>query len=147
MPAVGARSAMWALAARHRVVDERDEQGALEIFLPKPGVLITRASGRLSGQMAHAWIGAIDPMFRRGMVMTTFHDWDEMESYDSSARRLLTGWLLANTKMVSRAEFLVSSKIVSMGLSAANLATTLAGLSMTSHTVRAEFEQAVMRAL
>jgi hypothetical protein len=97
--------------------------------------------------MAHAWIGAIDPLFRKGLVFATFHDWGEMESYDSSARRLLTGWLLANTKHVSSARFLVSSKLVSMGLSAANLATTLAGLPMTSHTVRTEFEQAVMRAL
>ena len=37
----------------------------------------------------------LTPMFRRGAVRTTFHDWDEMTSYDSSAPRLLTGWLLA----------------------------------------------------
>lgn len=138
---------MWALATRQRVVDERDETGALEIFLPRPTVLITRSTGRLSGAMAHAWIGTIDPIFRRGAVLTTFHDWDEMTSYDSSARRLLTGWLLANTKHVQSADFLVSSRLVAMGLSAANLATTLAGLPMTAHTARASFEQALMRAL
>ena len=147
MPGAGARSAIWALATRQRIVDERDEAGALEIFLPRPSVLITRATGRLSGAMAHAWIGAGDPIFRRGAVLTTFHDWDELTSYDSSARRLLTGWLLANTKQVKSADFLVSSRLVAMGVSAANLATTLAGLAMTAHTARSSFEQALMRTL
>lgn len=138
---------MWALATRQRIVDERDEAGALELFLPQPSVLITVATDRLTGAMAYAWIGAVDPMFRRGAVLTTFHDWDEMTSYDSSARRLLTGWLLANTKNVRSADFLVSSRLVAMGLSAANLATTLAGLPMTAHTARSSFERALMRAL
>ncbi len=138
---------MWALATRHRAVDERDDTGSLEIFLPKPGVLITRTTGRLSEAMAIAWIEAIDPLFRRGDVLATFHDWDSMNSYDSAARQLLTTWLIANTKHVSRAEFLVSSSLVSMGISAANVATTLAGLTMTSHTVRADFENALLRAL
>ncbi len=147
MRAVGARSAVWALVKRNRVVDERDGNGSLEIFLPKNDVLVTRAEGHFSAAMARAWITTIDPYFRRGAVLATFHDWDEMTAYDSSARRLLTGWLLANKSGVRTAEFLVSSRLVAMGLSAANLATTIAGLVMVAHTARSDFEQSLTRAL
>lgn len=147
MRAVGTRSAIWALATKNRVVDERDANGVLEVFLPKVDVCVTRAHGHFSAAMAQAWIAALDPHFRRGVVFATFHDWDEMTAYDSSARRLLTGWLLANTRNVRSADFLVSSRLVAMGLSAANVATTIAGLGMVAHTARAEFEQAITRAL
>jgi hypothetical protein len=147
MRAVGARSAVWALVTRNRVVEERDERGALEIFLPKADVCVTRVHGHFSAAMAQAWIAELDPHFRRGVVFATFHDWDAMNAYDSSARRALTGWLLANTRSVRSADFLVSSRLVAMGVSAANLATTIAGLRMVAHTARAELEQAIMRAL
>jgi hypothetical protein len=147
MRAVGGRSAVWALVTRNRIVDERDENGSLEIFLPKNDVLVTRTKGHFSANMARAWITTIDPYFRRGTVFATFHDWDEMTAYDSAARRLLTGWLLANKSGVRTAEFLVSSRLVAMGLSAANLATTIAGLGMVAHTARSSFEQSLTRAL
>jgi hypothetical protein len=147
MSTSGTRSAIWALATRHRVVEERDERGSLDIFLPMREICVTVAVGHLSAGMARRWIEAIDPHFARGVRFTTFHDWQEMTSYDSSARRALTTWLSTNAPNVVSADFLVSSRIVAMGVSAANVMTALAGLSMVAHTERATFEKALLRAL
>lgn len=117
----------------YRVVDERDARGSLELYLAPPDLCVTVARGHLSAAMARR---------RRGRIFRTFHDWGALESYDSNARRLLTTWLVANTSHVSSADFLVSSKLVAMGVSAASLMTTLAGLMMEAHTERAPFEAA-----
>jgi hypothetical protein len=128
--------------AQHKVVDEKDARGSLEIFLPPPDFCVTIARGHLSAVMARRWIDVIDAHFKRGSNFRTFHDWAELASYDSNARRLLTTWLIANTKHVVSADFLVASKLVAMGVSAANVMTTLAGLTLVAHTSRATFEAA-----
>ena len=125
-----------------KVVDERDERGSLEIYLPPPDLCATVARGHLSQAMARRWVDVIDVEFKRGRVFRTFHDWEGVTSYDSGARRVLTTWLLANTKHVASAEFLVTSRMVAMGVSTANLMTTLAGLPMVAHTERTSFETA-----
>lgn len=125
-----------------RVVDERDDRGSLEIYLPSPDLCVTIARGHLSSAMARRWIDTIDPHFQRGVVFRTFHDWEGLSSYDSLARRLLTTWLARNSNRVVSADFLVTSRIVAMGLSAANVMTTLAGLTLVAHTERAAFEAA-----
>ena len=132
---------------QHRVVDERDARGSLEVYVTPPDFCVTVARGHLTSLMARCWIETVDPHFRRGAIFRTFHDWEALASYDSNARRLLTTWLLANTKNVATADFLVSSKLVAMGVSAANLMTTIAGLTMTAHTARTPFEEAHRAAL
>ncbi len=138
---------MFPPRVKHRVVEERDPRGSLEIYLGPPDLCVTVARGHLSSSMARRWIEALDPHFLRGEVFRTFHDWEALESYDSNARRLLTTWLVANTKHVVAADFLVSSRLVAMGVSAANLMTTFAGLTMDAHTERAPFEAAYAAAL
>lgn len=68
-----------------------------------------------------------------------------MTSYDSSARRSLTTWVVANHGNVRVAHFLVGSKLVAMGVSAASLAAALVGLNMRAHTDRATFESELAR--
>lgn len=143
---------IWARASKNRVVDERDDRGQLQIFLP-PAKLpdaplcVTRVTGHLTLRMAHQWITVLDPYFRRRSVFDTLHDWEQMTSYDSSARRSLTTWVVANHGNVRVAHFLVGSKLVAMGVSAASLAAALVGLNMRAHTERAAFERELDRAL
>lgn len=125
-----------------RVLEEKDERGSLEIYLPPPDLCVTVARGHLSVAMARRWVDVVDVEFKRGRVFRTFHDWEGLASYDSAARRVLTTWLLANTKHVASAHFLVTSRIVAMGVSTANLMTTIAGLPMVATTERAAFEAA-----
>ncbi len=134
------------MLSRYRVLEEKDERGSLEIFLPPKDLCVTVARGHLSLLMARRWIEVIDPHFRKSTVFRTFHDWQELTSYDSAARRALTTWLLANAKSVASADFLVSSKLVAMGVSAANVLTTLAGLPFVAHTDRPVFEAELRRA-
>lgn len=141
------RSAVWLRAAQNRVVNDGDEHGWLEIFLPASGICVTRARGQLTLRQAHKWIEVIDPHFRRGVTFETFHDWEDMASYESTARRSLTTWVVANHRSITNTHFLVGSKLVAMGVSAASLATTLVGLSMQAHTTRPPFEDALREAL
>lgn len=143
---------VWTRATKNRVVDERDERGQLQIFLPAAKLpdaplCVTRVTGHLTLRMAHQWIAVLDPYFGRGTVFDTFHDWEKMTSYDSSARRSLTTWVVANHSNVRVANFLVGSKLVAMGVSAASLAAALVGLNMRAHTERAAFERDLDRAL
>jgi hypothetical protein len=133
---------MFPPGVQHRVVEERDERGGLDLYLVPRDLCVTVARGHLTAVMARRWIEAVDPHFRHGKVFRTFHDWEQLGSYDTTARRLLTTWLLANAQNVRSADFLVSSKLVAMGVSAANLMTTMAGLPMVAHTERAPFEAA-----
>ncbi len=143
MPLSQVSPTAWTRASRHRVVDEADARGRLQIYLPTGEACISVVTGHLSLRMAHRWIEVIDPYYARGVVFDTFHDWEKMESYDSGARRSLTTWVVANNKHIKSAHFLVGSKLVAMGVSAASLATALVGLPMRAHTSRDTFDAAL----
>lgn len=132
-------------AKQRRVVDERDERGSLEIYLPSPHHCITIATGHCSASMARAWIEAMTPHLEGGSRFVTFHDWELMTTYDSGARRALTSWVVANTRAILSADFLVTSRLVAMGVAAASVMTSLSGLALVAHTRRGEFEAALER--
>ena len=125
-----------------KVVDERDERGALELYLAPPDFVVAVARGHFSQAFARRWVDVVDVEFKKGRVFRCFNDWEAMTTYDSGARRVLTTWILSNRKNVASSEFLVGSRIVAMGISTANVMTTLAGLDMVAHTDRAKFEAA-----
>jgi hypothetical protein len=143
MVSIWPRSAIWTAATKNSVVSTHDARGSLNIYLPKPDLCITRVKGHLSNAMARDWMDALDPHFRRGVRFTTFHEWAQMESYESAARRALTAWVIKNRKSIVSADFLVLSRLVAMGVQTASLATTLAGLPMHAHRDRDEFEHAL----
>lgn len=147
MPPDTGRSPLWNRLAKNRVVDEADERGRLQLFLPSGDACISRVTGHLNVKMTRRWMDVIDPYFARNVVFDTFHDWEEMTSYDSSARRALTTWVVANHRCVRSAHFLVGSKLVAMGVSAASLATALVGLPMTAHASRPPFEAELVKSL
>lgn len=134
------RVGVWPRIVRHRVIDEQEDRGHLQLFLPTPELCVSMVTGHLSQRMAQRWIETMDPHFRRGVVFVTFHDWENMSSYDSAARRALTTWIVSNTKSIKSARFLVGSKLVAMGVSAASLATALVGLKMVADSSRDAFE-------
>lgn len=147
MPPDTGRSPLWSRLGNSRVVDEADERGRLQLFLPSGDNCISRVTGHLTVKMTRRWMDVIDPYFARKVVFDTFHDWEEMTSYDSTARRALTSWVVANHRCVRSAHFLVGSKLVAMGVSAASLATALVGLPMVAHSTRAAFEAELVKAL
>lgn len=142
-----APSAIWALATKNRLLEVEEARGKLQIWLPLPHVCVTRVVGHLSADMAQRWIAAIQPHFDAGVVFVTFHDWAEMRSYDSSARVALTEWVVRHFRNIHSARFLVSSRLVLMGVSTANLAAALVGRHLDADSDRMQFEAALGRAL
>ena len=127
---------------RNPRVHLEDTRGTFSLFAPVTGVSLTRSRGHLSLPMVQGWMEAIEPELQRGVVFDSFHDWEEMESYDSEARRVLTGWALRSRANVRTTTFLVSSRLVAMGVSTASLATALVGMTMKATRERSEFESA-----
>lgn len=140
-------SPSWSQAAKNRVLNAEEPRGSLEIFMPAGKLIVTRARGHLSRAMALSWIETIEPHFKTGAGFHTFHDWADLESYESSARQALTDWVVASARTKLSADFLVGSKIVAMGISAATVATAFVGLTMKSHLQRSKFEEALRVAL
>ncbi len=135
------------LLAKDRVLHRVEDGGTIELFVPTSHLCVSRVTGRLSAEMAHAWVSTIEPHFERGNVYATFHDWKRMERYDSAARRTLTRWVIARRASIRGAEFLVASKLVAMGVAAASLATTLAGMEMVAHTADLPFATSLRAAM
>jgi hypothetical protein len=50
------------------------------------------------------------------------HDWSKLQSYTSSARAKLTDWMMQHRHGFASVHILVSSNLVAMGVSVANLA-------------------------
>ncbi len=94
------------------------------------------------GQFAQK-IAAVSP----AAPATCFHDWELMTGYETSCRRDLTAYALANVKRMREVHILVGSKLVAMGVSATSLAFALAGLELRSYTDRDKFEKVLAAAL
>ena len=129
------------------MVRETDEQGSLEVYLPRQDVCVTIVEGRLTLAMAERWMDVLERQFRLGACFDTFHDWDAMSGYDSAARTELTRWVLASLKNIKSAHFLVHDRMVRMGVTSANVATSFAGLRMTIYSEREKFESELSRRL
>jgi len=86
----------------------------------------------------------IDRLIAQGVRPVIFNDWWELTGYDSDARLKLTDWIFWVRGKIVGSHVLVRSKIVSMGVSIANLA--LGGM-LTVYTDRQEFTLAYHRAL
>jgi hypothetical protein len=134
-------------ACRTRVVNEEEERGRLQVFLPHQDLCVSVVHGYLSLAMARRWIDVLDRQFRWGARFDTFHDWDAMDGYDSSARQALTSWVVGSLGNIRSAHFLVRDRIVRMGVASANVATSFAGLRMHIHSDRERFEGELARQL
>lgn len=86
----------------------------------------------------------VDKLILAGMKPLIFNDWWEMTGYDTDARLKLTDWIFWIRGKIVGSHILVRSKIVSMGVSIANLA--LGGM-LTVYTDRQEFSLAYHRAV
>jgi hypothetical protein len=134
------QSALWSLATRNRILVAAESKGTLELYIPKPGVLVSRVRGTLSQAMAQRWIAVMEPRIGKGEVFHVLNDWEYMDHYESGARRDLTEWVVSTIRNYRSVHVLVASKIVAMGVSAAGLSLALVGLRMISHSSRAKFD-------
>lgn len=138
---------VWVRVAAETILDLDEPEGSLVIYRPRETMFAGRVSGHLTRAMAQRWMDVITPYFKGDAAFDVFLDWEHMTGYDSEARRDLTAWVIANKKHVKSARIFVTSRLVRMGVAAANLATTLVGLTMATDASRAEFEHAIAECL
>jgi hypothetical protein len=141
------RSSAWDRATQNLVREGKDDRGSFHVYMPKRDMCVTRARGHFSLDLARLLPDALAPSFAEGRSVALFHDWEGMTTYDSAARRMLTSWVLSNIRSFQSQDFIVASRIVALGIAAASVATSLAGLPLVAHTKRAQFERIVSRAL
>jgi hypothetical protein len=104
-------------------------RGSVRVWQPMRGVVAYKVVGHLHIDGTKVVLAALERMMRRGTTYVAFNDYYEMEGYDSPSRIAMTDWTLASRSKFSAIHILVRSKIVSMGVSVANLA--LGGLLST----------------
>jgi len=107
-------------------------------------VVFEHVTGYFEKEIVAKYTAPIDRLIASGVRPTLFIDASEMTGYDSDTRLKLTDWTFWIRDKISGCHILVRSKIVSMGVSIANLA--LGGLLKVS-TDRGEFSLAYSRAL
>ncbi len=116
-------------------------RGTLRLQLGDSGLLIGTVNGHYGAELLPNYVEAMNTAARAGRMLA-FHDWEEMETYDSECRKVMTDWTLRHRHMVERGHILVRSKLVSMGVTTASL---LIGSDLiVAYTQRSAFE-AVLR--
>ncbi|MGE0325312.1 MAG: hypothetical protein AB7S68_23505 [Polyangiaceae bacterium] len=117
-----------ARALRSESLSARSERGAVELFVPAPGVSVIRVAGRLETDLARQLTDAYEPTFAEARHLRAFMDCELMTGYDSEARSHLTQWVIRHRSQVRGCWVLTGSKLVAMGITVADTALSLAGV-------------------
>ena len=102
-------------------------------------LVLVRITGHLDLEITPHLMRPIDRVMHSGLRVVVFHDWGEVESYESKVRTQLTEWALKNRQQIEAVHVLQRSRMVAMAVSVANLA--LGGM-LNSYMDRARFEKA-----
>jgi hypothetical protein len=94
----------------------------LGIWSPGPAIVLVEVAGFGESQFAPPIVAAIDRAFQSGKQLKLFIDGEGMENYDSSLRTELTSHLLSGRANIGALVVLAKSRLVTMGVSVANLA-------------------------
>ncbi len=122
-------------------------RGTFYLYQVAPYVVYTQAVGHMDHGCAEAFMAFVNRTFDRGRTTTLFHDWSGITGYDSDARATLTRWTIERRSVIGSVSVLVKSKLLSMGIATANLATMPMGVTFHSHTDRAVFEREFLAAM
>jgi hypothetical protein len=117
------------------------DSGDLRLWIPAPNVFFVTMRGQGQGRVMKPFSQAAPPPTAKHFL---FYDLWELESYESELRKQMTSWVMERRSLVAEMHVLLRSKLVSMGVSVANLA--LGGI-ITTHTQRAPFQKAFDRVL
>jgi hypothetical protein len=99
---------------------ERSEATFREV---SPGVLLFAFKGHMAAELVAKISGAVAPFVERREQFDVFFDTEKMTGYEPAFRQRMTAWHEEVKPWTRSAGVLVSSKIVSMAISVANLVT------------------------
>jgi len=121
----------------------RTPECTVHLWRPARGVFASRVRGMMKPDAALA----LEMMMRRVAAedqrFVAFHDWEKMTDYETESRVRLTRAVLDIRRSVEAAHLLVSSRIVALGVQAANLVVKI----LTVHTTRSTFDAALRDAV
>ena len=103
-----------------RAAEFGDSSGTAQASEPKPGLLHYVVTGRLTTSLAEQIIAFADGS--RSESLWFFHDWWQVDGYDTQARYLITRWSVKHRARLRGGHILTRSKIVRMGVAVGNIA-------------------------
>jgi hypothetical protein len=115
------------------------KRGKLDLFCAGP-LLVLRFSDHGDGEFATEILAAFQSIVDRGEKAEMFLDMGRMVNYDSTLRTRLTSHFVRHRSQVASLHVFTRSRIVSMGVSVANLAL---GRLITGHADMAGFNDAL----
>jgi hypothetical protein len=128
-------------AEANSVLSIENARGAVSVTQPRPTVVVTQVSGYLDESLAERLMESLAPILERSQKIALFHDWEQLDNYDSKARRRLTEWVIARRTLMEGGWFLTRSPIVAMGVATAGAATALVGHTLHASLDRREWER------
>jgi hypothetical protein len=97
------------------------QDGEAFIWESRPGIVIQKARGILSPDLAHCFADFYRVLFMAGRHVTIFDDFEEVSQYTREAREYLTDFTLEWLPQVEVIHFLMSSKFLALGVGAFKL--------------------------
>ncbi len=114
--------------------------GTLDLAAPAPHVLASRLTGMGSGPVADRIVAFGDALLRQVPRIWIFHDFTDVNGYQSDARKRLVAWGVDRRNAIAVTHVLFRSKLVSMGV---GLARVLLRGQLEGHADRARFDAAL----
>jgi len=103
------------------------DKGELRILFLRRDLVVQRAAGTGSIEIAQRITQTLGAAMRRGERLHIFDDFSALDDYTSAARIELTAWTRAHLASIQSIHILTRSKLVAMGASVANDAYTSSG--------------------
>ncbi|MBL9009280.1 MAG: hypothetical protein JNJ46_33780 [Myxococcales bacterium] len=117
-------------------------KGDIQLSWPRPDVLLVRLTGHFDRKLGAFMLDAATQGLAQHKRMQIFCDWSDATGYDSDVRVTFTSWAASHQER-AKLSLLVTTKIVAMGVSVANLAL---GGALQVFNNRAAFESALRAA-
>jgi hypothetical protein len=121
---------------------EHHSGGTVLTWLRRP-LLITRVTGRLTLVAARTIDNATRRLIQPGGRYLSFHDWEDLDDYDSDARRLLVEASARNRASIEQTHVLLRSRIIVAALDTARIFLK----HIVPHSSRSTFEAELHKAL
>lgn len=117
----------------------RGEVTLTTVSTERGAVVLVRAAGHGDAALLVTIVAHLDQALTRGRV-EVFHDFAAATGYDAGLRYGLTGWVKAHDGAIDGTHVLVTSRVIAIGVAAANLAI---GGRLLVYTERARFDAAL----
>ena len=97
------------------------EHGVLQMWIDRPGWLLSRMSGRFELLHCATMLSAGDDALRMAPRLRFVHDWRAMTGFDAGVPPHLVGWAARHARQVEHSTIVCSSGVVAMAARAANV--------------------------